>query len=224
MILKTIKAGKTPKNKNYKSDLYLSGLTHDQLFLLVFFLLSYVIWQLQFSILRYTSPLEHLGPLLVVLLISYLLRNANLQRLSMLVLFSVIVLVAKPPIRENLRWQNKYFDVSVPEFNEPENTIVLIAGGRPWAYMIPFFQKDIRFLRIGGNFTRPDRQTMYITEMKSILRQHTGELYLLSRNNFIRNEINYLRAYGLLLINRTPKPIKSKHERSGLFLWQVKKR
>lgn len=223
LILKTKKKGKTPKNKNYNSDLYLSGFARDQIFLLVFFLLSYVIWQLQFSILRYTSSLEHLGPLLVVLLISYLLSNAYLQRLSMLILFSVIVLVAKPPISEHLRWQNKYVDVSVPEFSEPENTIVLIAGRRPWSYMIPFFQKDIRFMRIGGNFTKPDRQTMYITEMKSILKQHTGELYLLSRTNFIRNEISYLRAYGLLLIDRTPKPIKSKQERPGLFLWQVKK-
>ena len=138
--------------------------------------------------------------------------------------FLAIVVVVEPPIFQRLPWSATFFEVDPPQFEDPDNTIVIIAGGRPWAYLIPFFQSGVRFVRIGGNFTHPSRPNRMQTEMRALVREHNGPIYLLSRREYLRNDASTLSFYQLFLTRLECQLIKSKHEKAGLCLWTVVRR
>ena len=195
-----------------------------RLFLLVFFVVTYVVWQVQFSIMRYIPTLEVLGPLLILLLTLYLTRRKWLQTLIVVgaFLFIVVDMQALNYNRlERLSWTAKFWDVEVPHLSDPDHTVVIIAGGRPWGYLIPFFPPGTRFVRVESNFTHPRSPTRMQEEIRSIVANHQGPLFLLSRPQYLTVNNDVLKAYQLTASSQSPQPIRSRHEPAGLFLFSV---
>jgi hypothetical protein len=195
-----------------------------RLFLIVFFVVTYVVWQLEFSIIRYIPTLEVLGPLLILLLTLYLTRLKWLQTLIVVAAFLFIV-VDMQALNYNrldrLTWSAKFWDVEVPHLSDPDHTIVLIAGGRPWSYLISFFPAGTRFVRVESNFTNPRSPTRMQEEIRSILAVHQGPLFLLSRPQYLTANNDVLKAYQLAASSQSPQPIRSRHEPAGLYLFSV---
>jgi hypothetical protein len=186
-----------------------------------------VVWQLQFSIIRYTATLEALGPLLILLLTFYLAQRLWLQSLIVIAAFLFIVVdmqVLNHNRNERLPWTDRFWDVKAPRFSDPDHTIVLIAGGRPWAYLVPFFPAGTRFVRVESNFTGPRSPTRMQEHIRSLLAVHQGPFFLLSRPQYLPGNNEVLSAYQLAASSQSPLPVRSKHEPPGLFLFSVTRR
>ena len=197
------------------------NLTSRELFLLVFFISSYILWELKFSIIRYILPLEHLAPLVIMILIFRIFSTREIQAVGLGVCFLVGVLIVRPPSFERLPWSDKFFDTEAPHLEDPDRTIVLIASGRPWGYLVPSFPSGVRFVRVGGNFTSPERETRMVSEMRELIDSHSGHFYLLSRREYLQRDAQLLQAYHLFLLRQEPKIVKSRNERRGIILWPV---
>ena len=123
----------------------------------VFFLLSFVLWERQFSIFRYLSLLEMLsGPLLAMLALD-LARDERARRavlgLAVLLLAILRVYTVYPNWGRLLEPGGRSLAVHVPAL--PPDALVLILDPAPLAYVAVFEPDGVRFLGTDNNLTRP---------------------------------------------------------------------
>ena len=192
-------------------------------FLFLFFIISYIIWQLKFSIYRFTNPLELISPAVIFILLNKILKDPFHILVGFIGSVLLIVTIVNVPQWERLPFKSKFIQVQAPVLSHPENTMIIIAGGRPWSYLIPAFPPMVRFVRIGGNFFKDDRPTKFLERLKDTVEAHEGDIFLLSRQRFLRKDMNRLANFGLRLAERHAMPINSAHEAPGLFLVRVQK-
>lgn len=197
-------------------------LDRTAIFLLVFFVVSYVIWQAKFAIIRYAVPLELLAPIVIVLLIQILLPWNSLRLILTVVVFTSIVMVMKPLSVWRREWSSSYIEVAVPRFANPSETLVITADDRPpTSYLIPAFQPEIRFMGLYGTFSRPNpgQQHRAADEMVELIRSHKGPIYILAHKQRIRLTMENIRPYNIYIKSNNCLPIHTKHEPAGLCLW-----
>lgn len=192
-------------------------------FLVLFFILSYIIWQLKFSIYRYTNPLELISPVVIFILLDKILKDPFHKLIGFISSMLLIVTIVNVPHWERLPFKSEFIQVRAPVLPDPANTMIVIAGGRPWSYLIPAFPPEVRFVRVGGNFFKDDKPTRYLELLKDTVKSHEGDIFLLSRQRFLQNDMNRLVKFGLRLAERRAMPINSAHEPPGLFLVRVQK-
>jgi hypothetical protein len=215
------------KKKSEKNPSKWIRLERSERFLLLFFLVSYIIWQVQFSIIRYTATLEALAPVVILILALHIFPKRKEQSLSYGSAFVLglaallIVPTVKSVYHERLPWSPTFFEVKAPPLEDPAHTIVIIARDRPWGYLIPSFPPEVRFVSVRSNLTGPDHATRLQLEIRNLLAKHQGPIYVLSRREFLREDVTTLAAYQLAITSAEGRAIQSKHEKDGLALWPV---
>jgi hypothetical protein len=195
--------------------------------LLTFGLTSYAAWLLLFAIFRYAMLLEMLIPLGIVLAVNRLCPAAPARRLALAAGALVLITTLQPADWERVAWGRSYFGVQPPPLEQPERTVVLMAGLEPTAYLIPFFPHAVRFLRIQSYFTGPSAQPNGLDRrMQRVVAAHDGPLLALFRS-YEREAVHAaLRFYGLKL---TPgscaelRPHIESHIRYPLLLCPVER-
>jgi hypothetical protein len=193
-------------------------------FLIIFFVSSFIIWQLKFSILRYTNALELLGPVVIFLLLQFIIQSEYHRILTYILLLVVIVVKMEAIQFGRVTWGPAFFQVHVPKYAFPDNTIILITNLNPWSYLIPAFPKNTRFVSMNNNFIKPYHSTMYQKEIRQVLNSHDGLFYLLSREEYLPYDTHVLAFHQLEIDHRGSMPIRSRHEPDGLRLWIVKRK
>ncbi|MCX7089053.1 MAG: hypothetical protein NTV00_13495 [Methylococcales bacterium] len=138
-------------------------------FLLFFIAVGYVIWMKLFSIYRYIVPIELLTPLAIWILLHHLLGVAAAQKMAgrILKVGALVVLVGTNSWGHK-SWSQDSFRVDAPILQNPERTIILLVGGSPMAWMIPFFQKPIAFASLASNFPEGSAYAAHIRSMMSV--------------------------------------------------------
>jgi hypothetical protein len=169
-------------------------------FFVIFMVVAFVLWMKMFAVYRYAVVCEFLVPLTLFLVLGSIFRNPRRQLRVALVCLVFLVVTLDPGHWGRRAWTSDYFDVHLPEIAEPHNTIVLVTGHDPVAYMIPFFPPQVRFLRIQGFMTGPS-PTLNETDrlMMKILADHTGPILILFRVYEEWHALNALEFYGLEL-------------------------
>ena len=194
-------------------------------FLLTFFTVSYIVWQLKFSHSpRYILPLEVLSPLMIVVLLTYIVRDVTLRHWYIVVLFVMIAVTVLVPQRR-ISWGDPFFRVKVPKVEQLDESIIIMAGKDALAYLIPFFPAGTRFVRLESyfKFTNPGVDTKFQKEIKELIKNHKGPFYLLSRLGYILEHERVVEAYNLKIYRDESYAIFSEHEPKGLRLWRVQK-
>ncbi len=195
-------------------------------FLVVFFVVSFVAWEASFSIIRYASTLELLAPLVIVALASACVRGGAIRTGAIAAAtLAVVIATVKPIHYERVTWGERFWEVSVPDLPSP-NAVVVIANARPWAYLIPPFPPEIRFVSVDNNLTRPSSKTRTQEEIRRLLAWFEGDVYLLSRDEpefLLEHDVRVLGPYGLRLEDAAPLPIASKHSPPGVHLWRLRR-
>jgi hypothetical protein len=209
------------KNPESETAVDTSVVSAAEKLLLIFLAVSYVVWQMKFSIVRYLVPAEAIGGVAILLMIRRIFQPANLRYLTAGIAMVLMLVIFKAEGFERLPWSSKFFDVQVPEIESPSNALVVIAGSRPWAYVIPFFPTGPRYVRVESNLTGPTHQTKLQSDMRDIIRNHNGPIYLLSKQGYVQHDVETLKAYQLSVQGNQGKPIYSKHESPGLGLWPL---
>jgi hypothetical protein len=205
-----------------------TSLSPAERFLLIFFTVSYIVWQVKFSTIRYTAIAELIGPALIVVL-TFALFRSGIVRTGVIALSLMIIVIALNPVQhERHPWGEKFWNVQLPAIPNPEQAIVLMANTRPWGYLVPLFPHELRWLRLKSNFTEPAHTTKMQTEMRRVIDEHSGDIYLISRAHqqyysWLEQDAQVLSQYGLSVDTQHALPIVSPYSRPGLFLLPVKK-
>lgn len=201
-----------------------TGFARLSVFLIIFFISSYLIWQLRFSLYRFLIPLELLAPVIIAILITRLIRSHKLQIMLLALVFTGIIASVEYSHWERLSWKSRFFEIDLPEIEYPENTIVLITQKKAWSYLIPFFPPALRFVRVNTYFTEPGDDNKFQAEMSALLKQHKGPIYLLSNMIYEFDDQEIISRYGLRMSAAPAAPIKSRHEMlPGLMLWKLER-
>ena len=87
----------------------------------------------------------------------------------------------------------------IPEIENIETSVVIMAGDEPLSYIIPFFPKRTRFVSIKNNFIGPNTETLLHDRIREIL-QHSDRIYLLYKAKSRENFDGILKFYDLKMI------------------------
>lgn len=135
-------------NKKYSEHYNLFQREYTQ-YLIVFFVVSYVVWQYQFSIQRYLMVLDILSPLLIYLLITNIWNNPFISHCLALFIFAVLAVTLKPQHWARLPWTKTYFAVTIPQTIDLQQKSVVINADFEVSFLRPFFPKDWHFMSAG---------------------------------------------------------------------------
>jgi hypothetical protein len=125
------------------------------LYLILVALLAYAAWLKLFAIYRYAIGIEMLSPLLIVLLLDRFGSGHAWKLIALVGSLAVSILYAKPADWVRTQWTSRYVEVAPPALEAPERTAIFFASGEPTSYLIPFFPKDVRWLRLDSGFPGP---------------------------------------------------------------------
>ncbi len=192
-------------------------------FLLIFFVASYVIWQVKFSIFRYIGPLELFAPTVIAVLVVFVFTNAYLRTITITAAFVGVAWVMHPIEIERTPWGKSYFEVKPPKFSQPNEIMVIQANNRPWSYVIPFFQREVRFVGLLSNFSHPPAVKggsthLAFSEMLALVRAHQGHVFLMTNPARVGLAINNLKQLNISAQSDRCRIIDSKHEEVPICL------
>jgi hypothetical protein len=173
---------------------------YSRLYLLVGGLVAYGVWLKLFGIYRYILPLEMLAPLAILLLIGTFPWRQSLQNAAAVLCALLILATLQSGNWGRVAWGKSYFGYDVPPIDDPEHAMVLMTGIDPISYVIPFFPKTVRFVRIESYFTDPklDSNNGFDQRIRKLVDNQQGPLYVLYHGP-ARESASVLSKYGLII-------------------------
>lgn len=202
--------------KNLEEKQKNSFLLNEKIFL-IFFVVSFIIWELTFSYYRYLAPLEGLAPIMIFILLRYLLVKGSAMVTFFLILFNAI----NPhyPDWGRISWGKRYFQVEGAKKDFPKNAIVLV-GAKPLAFVIPELPSGFQYITIGplGGIASP----FWYAKIHERVQRSTDPLYILTDKNSLVDNKNSLKEFGVRLDQSSCVSLKNR-AREGILLCQVRK-
>lgn len=156
----------------------------------LFFIFSYVTWEICFSIMRYLGTSEMLSPILIFLLVLQMSKDFihRIEVLTTIFLFMSVTMTYTNT--ERVPYGNDFFNVKLPSYVQKDTqATVLMAYSwfvknskpRPNHYLIPFFPKSWRFTGIpfcGVQYQIP-------TEVSNFVKRGPKQIYLLASSDYM---------------------------------------
>jgi hypothetical protein len=193
-------------------ELFRERMPASVLLLSVFAVVSYIAWFAMFSIYRYVIPLELIASLLLILAVRSCLPQARYREPLIAVFCLLIVAATAPPDWGRARLHaGRYVDVGVPVV--PVHSLVVMVGGEPMGYVVPFIGRGSRVVRPQSNFTDPTFTNSFQRAIAATLAGHEGPLFQirLTGENDVGEEA-VLRDYELRRDDVGCLPIRSNLE------------
>jgi hypothetical protein len=135
-----------------------------------------VVWLARFGISRYLMPLELISGVVLLSLVAWLVPRHPLTAAAIVTL--LVVATTRPADWGRVAWQDDWFGVTVPAALQGPDQMFLMLGDGPMAYVIPFFPRDSRFIRIETN-VRQVRASRMFDRMRAEVDGHDGPVYTL---------------------------------------------
>lgn len=166
-------------------------------FLSVYLLVGYVVWLMLYGVMRYTVPMEFVVGLLLVHFAA-MLASAAARPAALASMAAGLVAVTTVPNWGRAPYGNVYVDAAPPEL--PEGSLVMMFGGIPNAYVIPFFKpKSLRFIGIDTTyFTSDDRNRQY-DNLKDIFARQTAPVFELRLHDYQQPKNPLVESFGYVL-------------------------
>lgn len=166
----------------------LSGMAH---WFTVFFVASYVAWQVEFSIMRYAMALEMLAPLLIVMLLYAVFTNATLRfGLGAAVFIGLVVYMQPVRVIRIAHYEGSYFNVRLPHLGRYSHPAMVLMAfpayamdlkPRPQTYLIPFLPRE--WVYVGIPFQ--NRKFHLPAEVVQRVNRYSGQFYVMSSSEFL---------------------------------------
>lgn len=118
-------------------------------YLIIFFVVSYIVWQYEFSIQRYLMVLDIISPLLIYLLVTNIFESQSMSHYVVLCIFILLVVTLKPQKWGRLPWTKQYFSVTIPQTIDLQRQSVVINVDFGISFLRAFFPKDWHFMSAG---------------------------------------------------------------------------
>ncbi|MCZ8165750.1 hypothetical protein [Silanimonas sp.] len=143
--------------------------------LLVFVAVSFLAWMWMFSIHRYLAALEALAPLAIWLLALRVFPAASARQWgARIVTACVFVAVLGWNTWGNNGWDRHGFFVETPPMRGPERATVLLVGGYPQAWRVPFLPAKATYASVGTNFPASPAYSLRVNET---IAERGGEIF-----------------------------------------------
>ncbi len=162
--------------------------------LLVFCGIGFVLWEAQFSILRYLAPIELLSGLPVLLALRRLACPVRVPALLAAVLLACAAVTIYPDWG---RASPADTAASVLPPPLPADAMVLLLTGDPMAYVAAYAAPSVRFVGIENNLIHPGDGSLLEQRIEQAVRGHRGPLYGLEVPDAGGPADAALRHYGL---------------------------
>ena len=169
-------------------------------FIAVFFLLSFVLWERQFSIFRYLSLLELLSGTLLAMLALDLAPDERARRVvlaaSVLLLAGLRLYTVYPNWGRMAEPGGRSLSVQVQAL--PPDSLVLLLDPAPLAYLALFEPDGVRFFGTDNNLTSPQEDGPMQRRIRAAIAAQRVHLYGLEKPEIDRHAADRtLAAYGL---------------------------
>ena len=183
--------------------------------LIIFFVCSYIAWQMLFSIYRYLLPLELLAPVVIVILFGWLLTNRNHALAASAAVLVLIGASVRPSDWGRVPWGPQFVQVQLPDLALSGATVVMTSI-RPMAYVVPAFPPDARFIRIDGNFFAALTQHAQ-QEITTMLALPASAIFLITSSDTVETSATLLKHYSLRMINGSCQPLVTNLDQGLVF-------
>jgi hypothetical protein len=118
-------------------------------FLIIFSIISYIVWQCQFSTQRYLIVVDILSPLLIYLLVTKIFSGGVWANRIVLVIFALLALPLHHVKMARAHWGKlSFFEVKIPADIDLQKPSVVICIDPASAYLRPFFPRNWHFMNI----------------------------------------------------------------------------
>jgi hypothetical protein len=168
-------------------------------FLALFFSVSYLLWQNQFSVYRYLIVLELLAPVFLALVLSNFVKQRFRVFIVSLLLNLVICAVMIPADFGRQRFDDDFLKAEIPIIEDLNQSVVLMSGGDATAFIIPYFPAETRFVRVFSNFSSPGQNARLDNKIRGILARYDARhtLVLVAENQDRKQMRRDLGFYGV---------------------------
>ena len=184
---------------------------------LVFIVVSYFSWALEFGYYRYAVALELLTGVVVMGSLIWLTGDGRV-RMGAAVAVVITAFVTTVPLSWGRRpYTDTYVSVSVPPL--PDDGIVLIATWDPAAYFIPYANPNVQYLGIENNYLELSQSNILASEVKRLMRAPGRPKFVVNVGDFDADKLNKLLAnFDLHLASQPCRPIHSNIEDQAISL------
>jgi hypothetical protein len=148
--------------------------------LFIFVVGSYVAWLLLFAVYRYLIALEMLAPLLILAALDCVPQPPRLRLAATAIILGIAALLARYNLAAHVPASAPYVIAQGLSFPRPANTLLLMTGTEPMAYLIPLLPPAIPVLRIDGWLADPSDGSGLTASMRARVAAHRGDVFLLS--------------------------------------------
>lgn len=148
-------------------------------FILIAFIASYASWLIQFAIYRYAVSLEILSGILISYFISYFFKKYSTQITILVILFLAIQADTTYANWGRIPFGKSYFTFD-PNFVAPKNSLVILLGGNPLAYTVPFIAPENTVVGVGNNMMSPTNPNKLQFEENKLINDFNGPIYSVS--------------------------------------------
>ncbi len=209
--------------KNGSDELPSFGLALSAL--VIFWILSYILWGATFRIGRYAYVLWMLvGPLMVGLLVTFWSLRTTRVVLGLVLALQVFALWSSgSPRFTPTQWEKKWIDVSVPSDLKDRPYTLLTMGTQSYAVIAPFLHPDSSVINIVGQYNQPGGKNMTAKltahlsvptdRIRIVFRDRSSALVFTQPNPKTREDVNAIvSVYGLKLGGSACQPIEINYD------------
>jgi hypothetical protein len=174
-----------------------------------FIVASYIAWIDQFAVYRYLVLLEMIAPIALAAAIG-LLPTPRPVRASLVGLLLLITLLSgRYDAGPHAPLGDPYLTIAGLSLPHPAQTMSLMTGEQPMAYLIPSLPPVIPVLRIDGLMAGPVDGSQMTADMRRRVAAHRGDLFLLSALHEEEAAENAAAAYDLRIVDSACRQITS---------------
>jgi hypothetical protein len=187
------------------------------IFLAIFFAVSYASWIRLSSIYRYLAVLELLAPVFVILAIGRFVRKEAVLLALAAAMFIFTILFAVPIRFGRIDFTDDLLRLQIPRIADLDQSVVLMSGYEPIAYIVPSFPAGTRFVRVSSTFAAQGRVPWVDEKIRQTLANYDSRHRLI----YVRNvqEIGLARQdmspFGLRMDASSCYEIKSRDRKEN---------
>jgi hypothetical protein len=178
-----------------------AGMPRQAATLMIWLVVSYVLWQLMSSILRYAVPIEVFTGLMILIGLLVIARLLNAFNYSLWVILMLLVICwlcatyTQYPEWGRVGYGKQVINVDKVDF--PENSLIIF-NGPPIAYLAPFLSRNntgVSFIGVTDELLS-NRNFFLWKKVTERIREQAGGIYMVERPEQ-QHMRNYLPEFGL---------------------------
>ena len=177
--------------------------TKPGLFLVWMAASSYFAWISFEAVYRYLLPLDMLAPLLITICAGALPGNLRTRWQTAASALIVIIFTIQPGNWGRHKVWPEHIASVTPAIKAPGNTMVLMAGYDPYAYLLPALPQENAYVRIGSRAFHPDEKTGLNDLLHQTVEAHKGPLKFLMTARDMKTGQEALSDFHLALLPKT---------------------